>query len=87
LKEHLLQFVLRAAAVSCEALPASSFGSAHSCIMRAASSIAAFVLLACVLSFSAPVDAAQPAEFQTLLDNIQALKVSSSTPHAPLCQP
>lgn len=43
--------------------------------MRAASSVAAIALLACFLCFSAPVDAAQPAEFQTLIDNIQALKV------------
>jgi hypothetical protein len=52
--------------------------------MLAGRSIAAVVLLACCIFLSVQVDAAQPAEFQTILDNVQALKVSSSTPlHQP----
>jgi hypothetical protein len=49
--------------------------------MRAAPCVAAITLLVCVLSLSAPVKAAQPAEFQTLLDNIQALKVRQQQQH------
>ena len=63
-----------------------SFGSAHFCIMRAAPSVAAIALLVLCISIPAAVDAAQPPEFQIMLDNVKALKVSSSTPHAPLPQ-
>lgn len=63
--------------------------------MRAAPRFAAIALLACLLAASLSVgQAAQPAEFQTILDNIQALKVSlprTSTPllttHQPCMHP
>lgn len=55
--------------------------------MRAAPCVAATVLLACLVCFSGPVHAAQPAEFQTLLDNVQALKVGSSNHSAGTMQP